>query len=251
LDTLLANGTTTASVYSTQVANSADLFFAEADRRNMRMLTGKMLMDSPVNTDGDLRDRSVDDAVESSRKLAKKRHGTGRRLHSVNPRFVINCTGDMLAAAGKLYGEKIEDKLLPLWMHTHLSENKEEEELVTKNLFASIMGESVPGWAGASDTVRTYTALLTFLWVPDHDRVRAHAAPCLEFLALHSQKRSRWEWCAHYEGMAAGVGGRAHGDRVGGFGARRAGRGGTGRVGSSEGRGGARLFPVSAPLSGL
>ena len=48
--------------------------------------------------------------------------------------------------------------------------------------------------------------------------------PCLEFLAFHSQRRSRRGRRAHNEGMAAAARGRAHGGRVGGVGARRAGR---------------------------
>jgi len=45
-------------------------------------------------------------------------------------------------------------------------------------------------------------ALLTFLWAAFHDQVGAHAAPCLESLAYHSQRRSRRGRRAHYEGMA-------------------------------------------------
>ena len=33
-------------------------------------------------------------------------------------------------------------------------------------------------------------ALLTFLWVPIHDQMRAHAVPCLVFPAYQSWKRS-------------------------------------------------------------
>jgi guanine deaminase len=153
-DTLLANGTTTASVYCTQIANSTERFFEEAANRNMRMITGKMLMN--IKADEDLLDKSVDDAINISRKLAEKWHGRGRQLYSVNPRFAISCTGEMLAAAGRLYREKIEGKSLPLWMHTHLSENKEEEELI-KCLFKNIMGQPVPDGEGTEDTVQTYT----------------------------------------------------------------------------------------------
>jgi guanine deaminase len=188
LDTLLANGTTTASVYSTQIEKSADLFFAEADKRNMRMLTGKMLMDNPVNTDDDFRDGSIGAAIDSSRRLAKKWHGTGRQLYSVNPRFAINCTGDMLAAAGRLYGEKIEGKSLPLWMHTHLSENKEEEEIITKRLFASIMGEPVPGGTGASDTVQTYTDVYRYYGLVGPRTVFGH---CIEINGRDRQNLGR------------------------------------------------------------
>lgn len=153
LDTLLANGTTTASVHCTQPAHSTEQFFKEADKRNMRMLTGKMLMNrDPIPED--LRDENVEDAINSSRELAKKWHGKGRQLYSVNPRFAIGCTDYMLEKAGEHYKEIIND--MPLWMHTHLSENQEEEKLI-QCLFKDIMGQPIPGGDGTEDTVQTYT----------------------------------------------------------------------------------------------
>jgi guanine deaminase len=153
LDTLLVNGTTTASVYCTQPADSTETFFEVAHKRNMRMLTGKMLMDSQEIPE-DLRDENVEDAINSSRELAKKWHGRGRQLYSVNPRFAINCTEYMLEKSGEHYKEIING--MPLWMHTHLSENKEEEKRI-KRLFKNIMGRRVPGGDGPDDTVQTYT----------------------------------------------------------------------------------------------
>jgi hypothetical protein len=88
-------------------------------------------------------------------------------------------------------------------------------------------------------------ALLTFPWVAPHGQVRVHAV-LSRVLAYHSQRRSRREGCANYEGMAAGARGRAHGDRVGGPGARR-GKVLIARVRRKEG---AALLTVSASLSG-
>jgi guanine deaminase len=159
LDTLLANGTTTASVHCTQPADSTEVFFEVAHERNMRMLTGKMLMDGQEIPE-DLRDKSVKEAIISSIDLAKKWHGkdgnggNSRLLYSVNPRFAIGCTGYMLEKAGEHYREIING--MPLWMHTHLSENQEEEKRI-KCLFKDIMGHRVPGGDGTEDTVQTYT----------------------------------------------------------------------------------------------
>ena len=155
LDALLVNGTTTASVYCTQPVHSTEIFFEAANELNMRMLTGKMLMDGQ-DIPEDLRDKNVEDTINSSRDLANRWHGQGRQLYSVNPRFAIGCTGEMLKAAAKLYKEKING--MPLWMHTHLSENQEEEEYIkTLNVFKGIEGLRVPGGDGPDDTVQTYT----------------------------------------------------------------------------------------------
>ena len=45
LDTLLRHGTTTAAVYPTVHKQSVDAFFEEAQRRGLRMICGKILMD--------------------------------------------------------------------------------------------------------------------------------------------------------------------------------------------------------------
>jgi guanine deaminase len=164
-DTLLVNGTTTASVFCTQPANSTERFFEEAAKRNMRMLTGKMLMDNNKELIDDkkqeiipknLCDNSVDEAIKASIKLAEKWHGKGRLLYSVSPRFAICCTSEMLKAAGKLYKKKINN--MRLWMHTHLSENQDEEEFIKKlRVFRDIAGKPIPDGDGHSDTVQTYT----------------------------------------------------------------------------------------------
>ena len=45
LDELLRNGTTTAVVYCTVTPESVEAFFAESQRRNTRMIAGKVMMD--------------------------------------------------------------------------------------------------------------------------------------------------------------------------------------------------------------
>ncbi|MGH8276761.1 MAG: hypothetical protein ACRETH_08695, partial [Steroidobacteraceae bacterium] len=43
---------------------------------------------------------------------------------------------------------------------------------------------------GEEYRIESYPALLTFLWVPVHDQMRAHAVPCLVFPAYQRWKRS-------------------------------------------------------------
>lgn len=128
---LLKNGTTTALVYGTVHKESADALFAEAYKRNMRIVAGKALMDRNVP-------ESVRDTAESgdrdSRELIKKWHGKGRLGYAVTPRFAPACSDDQMERAGKLLAEYPD-----VLMHTHLSENVSEIEWV-KELYPDCDG---------------------------------------------------------------------------------------------------------------
>ena len=122
LDRLLAHGATTASVFATVHAHSADAFFKAADARNLRMLCGKVLMDRhcPEN----LRD-DPQRAWDDSRALIERWHGKGRQRYSVTPRFAPTSTEAQLEVAGKLFASAPE-----LHLQSHLSENPREIEWV-------------------------------------------------------------------------------------------------------------------------
>jgi cytosine/adenosine deaminase-related metal-dependent hydrolase len=120
----------------------------------------------------------VDEAIKSSIDLASRWHGKNgnigeskgdsRQLYSVNPRFAINCTSDMLKAAAKLYKEKING--MPLWMHTHPSENQEEEKYIKGlKVFKDIEGLPVPGRNGPANLHRRLS-LLSVGWPAGHIR---------------------------------------------------------------------------------
>jgi guanine deaminase len=118
LDELLRNGTTTALVFATVYPQSVDAFFEEAQRRNLRMISGKVLMDrhAPKNlTD------TPERAYEESKKLIQKWHKNGRLLYAITPRFAITSTEEQLRLAGKLLQE-----FPDVYLHTHLSENLKE-----------------------------------------------------------------------------------------------------------------------------
>ncbi|MEE8270898.1 MAG: guanine deaminase, partial [Alphaproteobacteria bacterium] len=115
LDALQRNGTTTAVVYCTVHPQSVDAFFAESDRRNTRMVAGKVLMDRGA-PEGllDTAQRGYDD----SKALIARWHGRGRQHYAVTPRFAITSTEAQLDAAGALLREHPD-----VHMQTHLSEN--------------------------------------------------------------------------------------------------------------------------------
>jgi guanine deaminase len=131
LKELLRNGTTTALVFGTVHPQSVDAFFEQADRLNLRMIAGKVLMDR--NAPDYLTD-TAESGYAESKALIERWHGKGRLHYAVTPRFAPTSTPEQLELAGKLLGE-----FPDLYMHTHLSENRKEIEWV-KELFPERKG---------------------------------------------------------------------------------------------------------------
>jgi guanine deaminase len=123
-DELLGNGTTTALVFSTVHPQSVEAMFKEAKKRNMRLLTGKVLMDR--NCPESLAD-TAESAYNDSRTLIEKWHGEGRLGYAITPRFAVTSSELQLEAMGKLAAE-----FPDVHIHTHLAENKAECEFVAE-----------------------------------------------------------------------------------------------------------------------
>jgi guanine deaminase len=94
---------------------SVDAFFEESERRNMRMIGGKVLMDR--NAPNGLLD-TPQSAYDDSKELIARWHGRGRQLYAITPRFAPTSSPEQLEAAGALWGESP-----GTFMHTHVSEN--------------------------------------------------------------------------------------------------------------------------------
>ena len=124
IDELLRNGTTTALVFGTVHAHSADAIFSAAEARDMRLIAGKVLMDS--NCPEELRD-TPDSGYADSKALIERWHGKGRLGYAITPRFALTSSPEQLAAAGKLAKE-----FPDVWIHTHLAENMDEVEEIAK-----------------------------------------------------------------------------------------------------------------------
>jgi guanine deaminase len=122
LDQILAHGTTTALVFATAHKVAAEALFAESYRRNMRLITGKVLMD--VNAPAGISDTAETGYMES-RALIRDWHGKGRLGYAVTPRFALTSSERQLELAGRLLADHPGVKL-----HTHLSENLDEIEAV-------------------------------------------------------------------------------------------------------------------------
>lgn len=119
-DELLRNGTTTAVAYCTAHKSSADAFFAEASRRNLRMIAGKVLMDR--NAPDALCD-TPQSGYDDSKALIEDWHQTGRSHYAITPRFAITSTPEQLEMTKALMQAHPD-----CYLQTHLSENSLEIE---------------------------------------------------------------------------------------------------------------------------
>ena len=131
LDQLLSNGTTTALVFAAVFPQSVDAFFEAAERRNLCMIAGKVMMDR--NAPAFLCD-TADSAYRETKALIQKWHKKGRLRYAVTPRFAITSTDEQLQKAGELLKE-----FPDVYLHTHLSESVKEIEWV-KELFPTCKG---------------------------------------------------------------------------------------------------------------
>lgn len=125
-DLTLSNGTTSVASYCTVHPESVDGFFAEAQRRNLRVYAGKTCMDR--NAPDGLRD-TAQSAYDDSQRLLNKWHGAGRLSYVITPRFSPTSTREQLQALGALWAENPD-----CLMQTHLSEQTDEIAWV-KELF--------------------------------------------------------------------------------------------------------------------
>ncbi len=117
-DQLVDHGTTTAMAYCSVHKTSAEAYFSEAAKRNMRMIGGKVLMDR--NAPDGLRD-TPQTGYDDSKALIEKWHGKGRAHYAITPRFAITSTPEQMEMAGVLAAEHPE-----CYVQTHLSENHDE-----------------------------------------------------------------------------------------------------------------------------
>tara|TARA_R110001583_G_scaffold68344_4_gene194570 strand:+ start:5732 stop:7042 length:1311 start_codon:yes stop_codon:yes gene_type:complete len=126
INELLKNGTTSALVFGTVHPESVDALFEQAEKIDMRLIAGKVMMDR--NAPDELLD-TAQSSYDQSKALIEKWHNKGRLQYAITPRFAPTSTPQQLALAGKLKSEYPD-----VYVQTHLSENKDEIEWV-KSLF--------------------------------------------------------------------------------------------------------------------
>ncbi len=158
-DALLASGTTSAVVFATAHKVSAEALFESAQRRGMRVITGKVLQDrhSP--------DGLRDDVVQAERDcidLIQRWHGRGRLAYAVTVRFAPTSSPEQLAMAGALCAGDAS-----LYMQTHVAENRDEVRWVHE-LFPN--ARSYLGVYADAGLLHPRSVLAHGIWLDDADR---------------------------------------------------------------------------------
>ena len=118
VDELLRNGVTTALAFATSHPESVNALLGEAQRRRLRMIAGKVLMDQ--NSPDGVRDNTEQSLIDTEA-LINKWHGVDRLGYAITPRFVPSCSAAQLGGAGELAA-----KYPDVWIQSHVAENLDE-----------------------------------------------------------------------------------------------------------------------------
>lgn len=121
-DLTTAHGTATTCSFCTIHPASVDAYFAEAQRRGLRVVGGRTCMDR--NAPDGLRD-TAQSAYDDSKALLERWHGVDRLGYAITPRFSPTSTEAQMDALGALWAEHPD-----CLMQTHLSEQTDEIEWV-------------------------------------------------------------------------------------------------------------------------
>jgi guanine deaminase len=121
---LLRNGTTSALVFATVHKHSVDALFEEASKLDMRIITGKVLMDRHAP---EYLCDTPETAYRESKQLIEAWHNQGRARYAVTPRFAVTSTPAQLRAAERILAECPD-----CYMQTHVAENTREVAWVTE-----------------------------------------------------------------------------------------------------------------------
>jgi guanine deaminase len=109
---------------------SVDAFFGEAEKRNMLMIAGKVMMDR--NAPAGLLD-TAQSGYDETKQLLAKWHGRGRALYAISPRFALTSSPEQLEMAQALTREHPD-----CYLQTHLNESMGEVEYA-RELFPDAM----------------------------------------------------------------------------------------------------------------
>lgn len=118
LDQLIKNGTTTAVSYGPLFYQATDILFEELQKRNMRFITGNVLMD--MNSPNELK-LSAQENYDNCEKLIAKWQNKARLSYCISPRFAISCSEQLLELCGTLKKSHPD-----CYIQTHLDENVNE-----------------------------------------------------------------------------------------------------------------------------
>jgi guanine deaminase len=119
-DELARHGVTCALTFSTSHVESVTAAFTEAQKRGLRFITGKCLMDR--NCPDGVRDSTQESLIQSEELIKQWHEKPGTRLgYAITPRFAPSCSDAQMYGAAELA------KQFPsTWIQSHVAENTEE-----------------------------------------------------------------------------------------------------------------------------
>ncbi|OSZ65464.1 guanine deaminase [Hydrogenophaga sp. IBVHS2] len=123
-DELQRHGVTTALTFATSHVASVDAAMAEARRRGLRFITGKVLQDRH-SPDG-VRDATEQSLIDTEA-LIRRWHGVDRLGYAITPRFAPTSTDAQLQGAGELAARHPD-----VWVQSHVAENRDEVRWVAE-----------------------------------------------------------------------------------------------------------------------
>jgi guanine deaminase len=124
-DEMIANGTTAAAIYSSVHEQATDIAFRTAQAKGIRAFIGKVMMDQ--NSPPALQE-SMEDSISASGRLFEKWDGAegGRLRYIFTPRFAGSCSMDLMKRVGAIAQDR------RAFVQSHLSENRDEVEMIRK-----------------------------------------------------------------------------------------------------------------------
>jgi len=124
-DEMIANGTTTAAIYSSVHEQATDLAFRAAQSKGIRAFIGKVMMDrkSPAALQ-----EQTEESIAASVRLFDRWDGAedGRLRYIFSPRFAGSCSMELMTRVGRIAKER------NAFVQSHLSENTEEVAMIRK-----------------------------------------------------------------------------------------------------------------------
>ena len=126
MEQLLQHGTTSAFVYPSSHEASVEVLFRQADEKNMRLVSGLVLMDQ--NAPPSLL-TPYEQARDLSEKLIETWHHKNRLQYALTPRFAPTSSEAQLKSIRDL-----KERYPDVYLQTHLAENKTEVKWV-KEIF--------------------------------------------------------------------------------------------------------------------
>ncbi len=117
-ESLLAAGTTTCQAFTTSFPIATEVFFEEAEKRNMRVIGGLTGIDRMAPKEFIT---GADQFYDESKALIEKYHNKGRNLYAITPRFAYGASPELMGAC-----QKLKHEFPDCWVQTHISENPTE-----------------------------------------------------------------------------------------------------------------------------